>query len=47
MKNEVDKEKTFLYWTQDGKWEGMMNVEWVFIKDVPFKEFRNIQILMK
>jgi len=47
MKNEVDFDKMFIYWTQDGKWNGMMNVEWVFIKDVPFKEFRNIIILMK
>ena len=25
----------------------MENVEWVFIKDVPFKEFRNVIITMK
>jgi len=24
-----------------------MNVEWMFIKDIPFKEFRDIIILMK
>lgn len=47
MKTEVDFEKMFIYWTQDGKWNGMMNVEWLFIKDVPFKEFRNIVLLMK
>jgi hypothetical protein len=47
MKTEVDFEKMFIYWTQDGKWNGMMNLEWLFIKDVPFKEFRNIAILMK
>ena len=47
MKTEVDFEKMFIYWTQDGKWNGMMNLEWCFIKDVPFKEFRNISILMR
>ena len=46
MKAEVDFEKMFIYWTQDGKWNGMMNVEWLFIKDVPFKEYRNIVILI-
>ncbi|NCP98626.1 YTH domain-containing protein [archaeon] len=47
MATEVDYEKMFMYWTQDGKWGGMMGVEWLFIKDVPFKEFKNIEIMMK
>jgi len=47
MKSEVDQEKMFMYWTQDGKWGGMMAVEWLFIKDVPFKEFQKISIMMK
>jgi hypothetical protein len=47
MSTEVDYEKMFMYWTQDGKWGGMMGVEWLFIKDVPFKEFKNIEIMMK
>jgi hypothetical protein len=47
MTSEVDYDKMFMYWTQDGKWEGMMGVEWLFIKDVPFKEFKNIEIMMK
>jgi hypothetical protein len=42
MASEVDFEKMFMFWTQDTKWMGMMNLEWVFIKDVPFREFRDI-----
>lgn len=47
MASEVDFEKMFMFWTQDTKWMGMMNLEWVFIKDVPFREFRDIIIMMK
>ena len=47
MKSEVDFEKMFMYWTQDSKWGGIMNLEWLFIKDVPFREFKDIIILMK
>ena len=47
MKSACDENKTFDYWTQDGKWPGLFEVEWLFIKDVPFKEFKNIIITMK
>jgi len=47
MASEVDMEKMFLYWTQDTKWLGMMSIEWLFIKDVPFKEYKDIVIMMK
>ena len=47
MKSEVDFDKMFMYWTQDSKWGGIMNLEWLLIKDVPFKEFKEIIILMK
>ena len=47
MASEVDFDKMFMYWTQDSKWMGMMNLEWVFIKDVPFRQFKDIFILMK
>ena len=39
--------KFFELWTQDGKWPGLFDVEWLLIKDVPFKEFKNIIITMK
>ena len=47
MNSEVDFEKMFMYWTQDTKWMGMFNLEWIFIKDVPFREFKDLIILMK
>ncbi len=47
MKTPCDFEKSFEYWTQDAKWLGLFEVEWIFIKDVPFKEFKSISITMK
>ena len=47
MKSPCDETKSFGLWTQDGKWPGLFDVEWLFIKDVPFKEFKNIIITMK
>ena len=47
MKTPCDENKSFELWTQDGKWPGLFDVEWLFIKDVPFKEFKNIIITMK
>ena len=47
MKTPCDEERTFEFWTQDGKWTGLFDVEWLFIKDVPFKEFKDIIITMK
>lgn len=47
MVSAVDYQKMFIYWTQDSKWGGMLDVEWIFIKDVPFKEFREVKFKMK
>ena len=47
MKTPCDYTKSFEYWTQDEKWPGLFEVEWLFIKDVPFREFKNIIITMK
>ena len=47
MKTICDENKSFGLWTQDGKWPGLFDVEWIFIKDVPFKEFKDIIITMK
>ena len=42
MISTVDDNKIFELWTQDNKWPGLFNVEWVFIKDVPMKVFKNV-----
>lgn len=47
MKSDCDYNKTFDFWTQDNKWMGLFDVEWIFIKDVPMKEFNDIIISMK
>ena len=47
MTSPCDENKKFDYWTQDNKWPGLFDVEWIYIKDVPFKEFKNITITMK
>ncbi len=47
MKSEVNENKQFMYWTQDSKWPGLFDVEWIFIKDTPFKCFKHICITMK
>ncbi len=47
MNGEVIEDKQFMYWTQDSKWPGLFDVEWIFIKDVAFRSFRNIHITMK
>ena len=47
MKSACNFKKSFEYWTQDDIWMGLFEVEWLFIKDIPFKEFRNVIITMK
>lgn len=47
LSSAFDEENSFFYWTQDTKWTGLFDVEWLFIKDVPFKAFKNIDIMMK
>ncbi len=47
MMDEVDYTKTFPYWTQDNKWGGSFNIQWVLIKDVLFKEFKSTIITLK
>ncbi len=44
MKKGVDYTKIFPLWTRDYKWVGIFELEWIFIKDIPFREFRNITI---
>lgn len=47
MSSEFNDSKEFNFWTQDSKWKGFFDVEWIFIKDIPFKCFKNVNILMK
>lgn len=47
LTSPLDENNTFKYWTQDSKWAGLFDIEFVFIKDVPFRQFKSIQITMK
>ena len=47
MINEFNDTKEFNYWTQDSKWKGFFDVEWIYIKDIPFKCFKISNIMMK
>jgi hypothetical protein len=47
MKSPVDFNKIFPFWAQDSKWGGLFDIEWLFIKDVPFKLFKDITITLK
>lgn len=47
MKGEVQNDKIFPFWTQDQKWTGIFEIEWLLIKDVPFREFKDTIITMK
>ncbi len=42
MISEVNFTEKFAQWLQDGKWMGKFKVEWVFIKDIPNREFKSI-----
>ena len=47
MKNEVNSNQIFPYWTQDNKWGGLFDIEWIFIKDVPFINFKDVVFTLK
>ena len=47
MKSECDLNRIFDFWTTDNKWQGLFDVEWLFIKDIPMKEFKDIIFKMK
>ena len=47
MKSEVNENKRFPLWTKDNLWTGIFEVEWLFIKDVPFYKFNDIKIMLK
>lgn len=44
MKSSIDYSTQFVSWAQENKWFGQFKVDWIFIKDVPNKEFRHIII---
>jgi hypothetical protein len=44
MTSEVTLTEKFAHWMQEGKWTGKFKVEWIYIKDIPNREFKSILI---
>lgn len=44
MLSEVNFDEKFAQWEQEDKWPGKFRVEWVFIKDIPNREFKSILV---
>merc|ERR1712129_621630 len=38
------KERHFGSWVQDGKWQGSFIVKWIYVKDIPNKDLKDIQL---
>lgn len=47
IKGGLQEDKIFPFWSQDQKWAGIFEIEWIFIKDTPFREFKNVIIPMR
>ena len=42
MTSDVDNNANFNYWTQTSKWKGFFFVNWLTLKDVPNRIFKNM-----
>ena len=42
--SNVDFNMAFDFWAMDEVWRGLMQVEWLFIKDVPNKLLKDIKL---
>lgn len=36
-------DKYFEGWSQKDKWRGVFEIQWIFVKDIPNKEFKEIR----
>lgn len=36
-------DKYFEGWSQKDKWKGVFEIEWIYLKDIPNKEFKEIR----
>merc|ERR1719320_1672130 len=37
-------DRHFGSWVQDGKWQGSFIVKWIYVKDIPNKDLKDIQL---
>ena len=47
LQSGLDKEKTFPLWTRENKTPGLFQLEWLFIKDVPYYACKDILVPIK
>lgn len=47
MVSDVDFSKSFGYWWEKTKWSGVMNLKWIYVKDVEYSAFNNIYYMDK
>jgi YT521-B-like domain len=47
MTTDVDFSKSFGYWWEKTKWNGVMNLQWIYVKDVQYSAFSNIYYMDK
>jgi len=42
--SEVNESEIFEFWAMDDVWKGLFRVEWLVIKDIPNKFFKDIKL---
>ena len=42
--SEVDPKAIFEYWSIDNVWMGLIQVEWLIVKDLPNKYLRDVKL---
>lgn len=47
LTSDVNINKNFPFWSQDNKWSGFFKIQWLMLKDIPFKNIKHIKFLMK
>lgn len=43
LTSEYDDDLTFNYWSEPAKWEGVFNIDWIFVHDIPFENINFTQ----
>jgi hypothetical protein len=44
MASKVDDNLIFEYWAMDEVWKGLMQVEWLIVKDIPNRILKDVKL---
>jgi hypothetical protein len=47
MNSEIDFTKSFSFWWEMTKWSGVMNLKWIYVRDVNYSNFTNVYYMNK